>query len=249
MGTAATQMERRGIRTERGNINREIAVSNQKLRELKAQIVSLQKWLKKEAANTEPPTLADVIEGILKRKAANGNQYAIQNLKAATNMLNFLTANRIMDLDGLDAHFKGMIDRQFVIRENLKPLERRLKVLDEHIQNSETYFQYRDVYNRYKQTNPKKQVAFYEAHRMELTLYESSNRYLTGMMNGRTTIPTGTWRKEREQKNAERQQLDTEYKNLKTEVDEAGKIRSAVYSIMAQERHRERPDRAQDHDR
>jgi hypothetical protein len=72
--------------------------------------------------------------------------------------------------------------------------------------------------------------------------------YLTGVMNGRTTMPTGTWRKERDQKNAERQQLDTEYKNLKTEVDEAGKIRSSVHTIMAQERRREQPTHKHTHD-
>ena len=56
LGVAAFQMEKRGIRTERGNINREIEVTNQRLRQLKARISKLQNWLKDEAANTEPPT-------------------------------------------------------------------------------------------------------------------------------------------------------------------------------------------------
>jgi len=62
LGVAAHQMEKRGIRTERGNINREIEVNNQRLRQLKARIVKLQKWAKEETANTEPPTLADMIQ-------------------------------------------------------------------------------------------------------------------------------------------------------------------------------------------
>ncbi|MDY5755137.1 MAG: hypothetical protein SPK05_07800, partial [Eubacteriales bacterium] len=36
---------------------------------------------------------------------------------------------------------------------------------------------------------PKKQEAFYEAYRMELTHYEAAGRYLDGVMNGRTGIP------------------------------------------------------------
>jgi len=57
LGAAAFQMERRGIRTERGDINREIEVTNQKLRQLKARINKLTVWLKEEADNPTPPTL------------------------------------------------------------------------------------------------------------------------------------------------------------------------------------------------
>lgn len=74
LGVAAFQMEKRGIRTERGNLNREIEVSNQRLRQLKARISKLQNWLKDEAANTEPPTLADVIQGILSKQEQTGKQ-------------------------------------------------------------------------------------------------------------------------------------------------------------------------------
>ena len=72
LGVAASAMEKRGIRTERGDLNREIEVTNQKLRQLKAHISKLQDWLKEEAENTEPPTLADYIQGILSRKAQAG---------------------------------------------------------------------------------------------------------------------------------------------------------------------------------
>jgi len=41
LGVAASQLEKRGIRTERGDINREIEATNQKLRNLKMQIVEL----------------------------------------------------------------------------------------------------------------------------------------------------------------------------------------------------------------
>jgi len=44
-----------GIRTGRGDLNREIEVTNQKLRQLKAHVSKLQDWLKEESENTEPP--------------------------------------------------------------------------------------------------------------------------------------------------------------------------------------------------
>lgn len=244
LGVAAFQMEKRGIRTERGNLNREIEVTNRRLRQLKARISKLQSWLKEEAANTEPPTLADVIQGVLLKREQTGKQSrytTIHNLKAAANMLNFLTANGIKDMAGLEEKVMDMYGEQRSISEKLKPIDRRLKTLDEHIANAEKYMQYRSIYKQYKQQKPKKQEAFYESHRMELTHYESAARYLGGVMNGRTTLPTKAWKAERDKLKAERQQLSHRYDKLKNEVKEVEQIRRNVYSILREETRREQP--------
>ena len=55
---------------------------------------------------------------------------------------------------------------------------------------------YREVYGKYRRQPPKKQEAFYEAYRMELTHYEAAGRYLDGVMNGRTGIPLKAWKAE-----------------------------------------------------
>lgn len=232
LGVAAFQMEKRGIRTERGNLNREIEVTNQRLRQLKARISKLQNWLKEEAANTEPPTLADVIQGILSKREQSGKQSrytTIHNLKAAANMLNFLTTNGIKDM--------------------LKPIDRRLKTLDEHISNAEKYFQYRDIYRKYKQQKPKKQEAFYESHRMELTHYEAAERYLNAAMNGKTSIPLKAWKAERDNLNGEKKELTRQYYALKDEVKEVDQIRRNVYSILREENGREQTTRKHDLER
>ncbi len=114
LGVAASAMEKRGIRTERGNLNREIEVTNQRLRQLKARISKLQNWLKEETENTAPPTLADYIQDILRRKAQAGKaQYSqsLYNLKDAANMLNFLTAidNLMAGLGNADADIEMLI--------------------------------------------------------------------------------------------------------------------------------------------
>lgn len=252
LGVAAFQMDKRGIRTERGNFNREIEVTNQKQRQLKAHISKLQSWLKKEAANTEPPTLAEVIQGILSRREQTGKPgcyTAVNNLKAATKMLNFLQENQIMDMDGLTGKMAGMFKEQREISEKLKPIDRRLKTLDGHISNAERYLQYRDIYRKYKQQKPKKQEAFYEAHRMELTHFEAAERYLNDVMNGRTGIPLKAWKAEQEKLTAERKKLSRRYSTLKDEVKEAEQIRKGVYSILREENRKEQPAHKQDLER
>ena len=234
LGVAASQMERRGIRTERGNINREIEVSNSKLRQLKARISKLQDWLKEETENTAPPTLADYIGEILSRKAQagkSGYSQSLYNLKDAANMLNFLTANNIMDMAGLNEKFKSMIGEQFDIRDKLKPIERRLKTLTEHIGQSDIYLKHKGK----KALSDSEQI-----------LFTAAKDYLKGVMNGKTTLPTKAWKAEYAKLTAERNSLNQRYVALKDEVKEAEQIRKSVYSILRQEQREQQPHRKQD---
>ena len=237
LGVAASAMEKRGIRTERGDLNREIEVTNQKLRQLKARISKLQDWLKEEAENTEPPTLADYIQGILSRKAQAGKtgySQLLYNLKDAAKMLNFLQANSIMDMAGLDEKFKSMIGEQLDIQGKLKPVERRLATLKKHLEQADIYF-------KCKGKKPLTEA--------EQILFTTAKDYLKGVMNGKTTIPTKTWKEEYTKLTAKRKTLNQRYLALKEDVKEAEKIRKSVYSILRQEQREQQPHRKQDMER
>ena len=277
LGVAAFQMEKRGIRTERGNLNREIEVTNRRLRQLKARISKLQNWLKEEAANTEPPTLADVIQGILLKREQAGKQSrytTIHNLKAAANMLNFLTANGIKDMAGLEEKVMDMYGEQRSISEKLKPIDRRLKTLDEHLRHSRNYkayrgykAQYEKLYAQYRQIKKaggfgaerKAQKAldaansYYHAHDTEIVLFEAAERYLKDVMQERfdpkKLPPIRKWESERDKLKAERQQLSREYDRLKNEVKEVEQIRRNVQNVLREESHREQHTRKQNMER
>ena len=49
LGPAASQMEKRGIRTDKGEVNRQIVADNKLLKEIKARITRLYRWSKAEA--------------------------------------------------------------------------------------------------------------------------------------------------------------------------------------------------------
>ncbi|WP_313527636.1 MobQ family relaxase [Anaerotignum sp.] len=234
LGVAASAMEKRGIPTERGNLNREIEVTNQRLRQLKARIGKLQNWLKEERESTAPTTLADYIQNILSRKAQAGKSsvsQSIYNLKDAANMLNFLQANQIMDMAGLDEKFSAMIGEQMDIRDKLKPIERRLPVLKKNMEQADIYLKYKGK----KALNDSEQILLTAAH-----------NYLKGVMNGKTTLPTKAWKEEYSKLTAEQKTLNQRYLSLKNEVKEAEQIRKSVYSILRQEQREQQPRRAQD---
>lgn len=135
-------------------------------------------------------------------------------------MLNFLQQNQIMDMAGLEKKVEAMYEKQFDIRDKLKPIERRLKTLDEHIKQADIYLKYKG-----KKALPDS----------EQILFTAANNYLKGVMNGKTTLPTKAWRAERDKLNAERKKLNQEYVSLKDEIKEVEQIRKSVYSILRQE--------------
>jgi hypothetical protein len=57
-------------------------------------------------------------------------------------MLNFLQANNIIDMTGLDEKFKSMIGEQLDIQGKLKPVERRFATLKKHLEQANIYFKY-----------------------------------------------------------------------------------------------------------
>jgi len=273
LGAAASQMEKRGIATERGDINREIMVTNQQLRQIKARLSKLETWLKEEMQNTDPPTLADFLFNIFERQGQSGQPsryYSGNNREKAENMLKFLQDNRIMDMGGLENHLKAMMRKRSAIREELKPIERRIGTLDEHISHSgnyKSYYSYKaqhdKLYAEYQSIKKaggfgagrKAQKAldtandYYESNRMKITLYESAERHLTAHLNGRNQIPLPAWEKEREKLAADLNRLSWDYQNLKAEVAEVEKMRVTVYDILSAEKRREQPQRSRELER
>lgn len=149
-------------------------------------------------------------------------------------MLNFLQANNIMDMAGLDEKFSSMIGEQLDIQGKLKPIERRLATLKKHIGQADIYF-------KYKGKKPPTES--------EQILFTAAKDYLKGVMNGKTTIPTKAWKTEYAKLTAEKKTLNQRYLALKEEVKEAEQIRKSVYSILRQEQRERQPRRAQDMER
>jgi len=256
LGMAASQMERKGIRTERGDINREIEVSNKLLRQLKARHAKLQTWLKEEMQKPESSPLADMIQRGAERR---GGVYGLND------MLALINDNDIMDIADLDEHFKGMIHERESIGNALKPIDRKIAELDEHIKQSGIYQQYHSYKVKYDKLNTEHKTlakakgfgaerkaqkaldtanAYHENNRMEITLCTAAERHLKANKNSEGKIPLPTWKAEREKLTAERNKVNQRYQKLKADTAKVERIRSNIYSVTSAERRREQPQRS-----
>jgi hypothetical protein len=213
-------MERRGVRTERGDANRRIEITNREIRRLRARVIKLDKWIAEETANTAPPTLADVISEILARRGLS----KVSLLKAASQTLIFLQENRIADMDGLERKVKSMSGKLQSVRDELKPVERRLNTLDEHIRQAEIYLAHKN----------KKALTDSEG-----ILFGAARKYLSEHLNGRP-LDLKKWKAERAEKAAAKDRLYREYYALKEETQKVERIQRSVREIIRTEP----PDRA-----
>ena len=163
------------------------------------------------------------------RHTKTGNQQKVSFFCA-----HFWHFSKASIMAGLDEKFKSMIGEQLDIQGKLKPVERRLGTLKKHLEQADIYF-------KCKGKKPLTEA--------EQILFTTAKDYLKGIMNGKTTIPTKTWKEEYTKLTAERKTLNQRYLALKEEVKEAEKIRKSVYSILRQEQREQQPRRKQDMER
>jgi hypothetical protein len=183
MGVAVLQMERRGIKTERGNYNREIDERNKRLRALNARIRKLEDWAKEN--KTDQANLAE----------AYGE---IKGFHPMAETFMFIEQNNIRSLDNMPSVVAKMKDNLNEIRHQYFKDSKRLKTLEKQIQQTDIYFKTRDCYQKWSKMKEgsRKSDDYFEKHRDELDSFKTAYRYISDVMNGKKDIPLEKWRKE-----------------------------------------------------
>ena len=245
MGVAACQMEKKGIATEKGELNRNIQKANRLIREIRAQIGKLKEWIAdlfkaRETAPEQPPQSPNLANLLMKylsvqreksRKYSQSwqRQHATDELKTIAAAVNYLSEHGISNLDELDASLSSVSDKAYLIREGMKTAEQRMKELQKLMEYGRNYQTYKPIQDEYRQIRWKgKQEKFAEARRAELTLWNAASRYLHANLTDTKTLPISEWKQEYADLKAQR---DTDYTKLKAaraEVAELQKIRKCV---------------------
>lgn len=170
MGVAATQMERRGIVTDKGNQNREIREQNRLLKEVKRRIAALTAWIKEKTAQTkenpflsvpilserseQPSTLLELLNRAYTEAAKPQSRYEkIQDLKLYAKAFNFLQSRNITTLVQLQEVVSDMKKQYWTTNGEIKQTEKLLHERKELIDQAEKYREHRPTYKAYMQTN------------------------------------------------------------------------------------------------
>ena len=267
MGVAACQMEKKGIVTEKGELNRNIQKANRLIREIRAQIGKLKEWIADlfkawETAPKQPPQSPNLANLLMKylsvqreksRKYSQRwqQQHAADELKTIAAAVNYLSEHSISTLDELDASLSSVSDKAYSIREGMKNAEQRMKELQKLIENGENYLQYKPIHAELKKLKngwTNKRDKYEEAHRAELTLWNAASRYLHANLTDTKTLPISKWKQEYADL---KEQRDTDYTKLKAtraEVAELQKIRKCVDIALKAEQPEQTQNRTKRHE-
>ena len=261
MGVAACQMEKKGIATEKGELNRNIQKANRLIREIRAQVSKLKEWIADlfkvwETAPKQPPqspNLANLLMKYLSVQREKSRKYSqrwqqqhtADELKTIAAAVNYLSEHGISNLDELDASLSSVSDKAYSIREGMKTAEERMKKLQKLMEYGRNYQTYKPIQDEYRQIRWKgKQEKFAEARRAELTLWNAANRYLHAHLpEGVKTLPISAWEKEYTALKAQREAEYDTLKDTRAEVAELQKIRKCVDIALKAEQ----PEQAQTH--
>jgi len=230
LGVAAFQMEKRGIRTERGNKNREIDGLNKQLRQIKARIRQLEDWAKKE--RTAPPTLWEVFSEITNHPEHRTQKQQIADIKLAAQTLTFIQTYNIETLADMAAAVKNLRAKYNEMHNTLVSMSRRYHTLTEHIAQAENYVKYAPVYKRFMELKGEKQDAYFNKHREGILAFKTAHDYMTRHLNGRTKIPLDEWKRELSGLASQREVLLAESDKLTAELRSAETIKRNAEKVM-----------------
>ncbi len=249
MGVSATQMERRGIVTEKGDKNRLIKEQNRLLKIVRHRIAELSKWVKEKSAqkdnqsinpfhsvpihSPQPPTLLELLNTAMQQAGQPNSRYGkIRDLKIFAKAVSFLQGNNISTLSELQETLSGMKKRYWNTNSEIKQTEKLLHERKELIEQAENYLQYREYHKAYKQTKPKKQEEYAERYRTELALYDRAERYLKEHLGSDTKLRPKAWKAEVADLTAQKDRLYREMRSLKEEVAEAETVKRCVETVL-----------------
>ena len=207
VGVSATQMEKKGIVTERGELNRNIKAANRILREIRRLVRGLKDWiaelkerkatlleaLAEARAQASEPTIPQLLARYMEQRGEERADWTSKGkLKGAVSDFNkvqaameFLRQKEISTVETLDRQLDGISETAVAIRDSMRKAERRIKDIDTLLSHIGNYEKYKPVYREYAAIGWKKQKEkFEETHRGELDAYREAARYVKAHLPG-----------------------------------------------------------------
>ena len=200
MGAAVCALERKGIETNIGNLNRDIKAANRMMNAVRRTIKNLRSWIaeileatKAALAETEAdkkntsPTLTALLSSYLNLRKAERSEWSrygqqkgtVDDLKAVSQAMNYLQNHELFTLEDLDAALQGVNEKAGTISAAMKKAEKRMQVIT-GIQRAVADFKtHKAVHDKYLKIGWRtRQAAFAESHRDELDSFNKAFRYL-----------------------------------------------------------------------
>ena len=256
-GYEVRAMEKKGIKTVIGELNRAIRQFNQMFISLKESIQWMKiahEEMKAELDRRQNPTLLESLQDYYDKKTQGRlplpNFYAemkrrgknLSNLQEFAKSINYLQTHkietmedlqeRIDELNGVVSVSKKEISEK---REQLKKLE-NLQKMAEVIKTNQPLI---DEYNHF--FFPKKREKYYQQHKKEINYYRKCERELKQYLDKNGKVPTDRWKREKEELRSVIEELKADNQPYQDELAFVKKVQSCA-DIARRDREMEETD-------
>ena len=195
-GAAVRQMEKRGIQTNIGNLNREIKAANSLMKSIRQLIKNLKGWIAElsekrnellaQKAAVEAVFLPNLLMKYMEiRKEerkdwtrAGQNRGTSQDLKAVSEALSYLRQKGLSTVEDLEAFLESSGKSAADYRNQMKPKEARSKVIDGILASRTDCKECKAVYEKYQKIFFKKTKEKFKQEHPEVARYEKATAYL-----------------------------------------------------------------------
>ena len=195
-GAAVRQMEKRGIQTNIGNLNREIKAANSLMQSIRQLIQNLKGWIielgekRKELLAQKAAEEATLLPNLLmkymeirkeERKdwtRAGQNRGTSQDLKAVSEALSYLRQKGLSTVEDLEAFLESSGKSAADYRNQMKPKEARSKVIDGILASRTDCKECKPVYEKYQKIFFKKTKEAFKQEHPEVARYAKAAAYL-----------------------------------------------------------------------
>ena len=185
-GATVRAMEKKGIRTEKGEFNRWIKATNAVIRDIKKKIALLFDWIaeaKVELAKPQAPDLVSLLNAYYtqRRAGAYSQKGKVSNLKEMNETFNYLRANGIYSLEDLEHRVSEHSAATESLKKTLDEQTARMKAIKRLYDSSAAFQSLKPVYDGLQKIKFEKPRAKYKAeHEAELKQFYAARRKLTG---------------------------------------------------------------------
>ena len=244
LGVSATQMEKKGIATDRGNLNREIKHQNAILREISRRIKALLNWIRgigkeekiesKNKKSNLPPkeNLQSIFENLIRKNADKNNA----DLEKYIESYQLLKEKSITSINQLKESITDLRDKNYKTTRALKDTEKKIEDKIKLIDQSEKYLKHKDTYKAYTKLKKNKQDTFYNEHTAEIILFESAKRYLKEHLGESKTLSINKWKSELATLKKEKKSLYNKILEIREEVEQTEKVKVCIEQLQEQEK-------------
>lgn len=243
-GPSVRAMEKKGIRTGKGDFNRWIKKANEMFRTLGNEIQSLIAWISVareiiKESSVQEPILIDYIHqyteernaGAYSKKAVNNNHIKAAKWEA------FLYNKQIFTLDDMENALKDLRSNCNAARAEVKDLEDQIATIDEKLRCAECLKETKPVFAEYQRIKSKsKKTKFYDEHEGDIKKYHAANRTLKELCEGCTTINLPSLRRERERLFELKEEKRLIYHDIKNNKEELAEIKKCVDDVIRKEK-------------